>query len=59
MFEKPNKQWYHLKHTSLLYKITLNNVQIIDKERFTRRELVIKRFDETQTTIVYIMFDIV
>ena len=56
MFEKPNKQWYHLKHTSLLYKITLDNVQIIGKEGFTRRELVLKRFDETQATIVRYMF---
>ena len=52
MFEKPNKQWYHLKHTSPLYEITLDDVQIIDKEGFTRRELLFKRFDETQTTIM-------
>ena len=57
MFEKPNKQGYHLKkNTSLLYKITLDNVQIIGKEGFTRRELVLKRFDETQATIVRYMF---
>ena len=60
MFEKPNKQWYHLKHTSPLYEITLDDVQIINKEGFTRRELVFKRFDKTQTTIrCRNMFDIV